>query len=549
LLALAPITGWSGAAQRGFSAAGIFVLLLVVLLVGGAFTGLAWHAGGLSLLDALGRPYTWSIVRFTLWQAMLSTMLSVALAIPLARALHRRQQFAGRRLLVRLTSVSLVVPTMVAILGMVAVHGRSGWINDLLSMAGLPRQDYLYGLTGILLAHVFFNLPLVTRLLLHALADIPLAQWRLATLYGFDGRTLFRLVEWPLIRQTLPGAAGIVFLLCFTSFAIVLSLGGGPGASTLEVAIYQALRFDFDLPQAVSLSLVQVVICSAIALMFFARRGGPALGAGDIGGEAAAQRPDRQIAGTLVVDTVVIGVAALFLLTPFAAVLVNTLDGPGWRIMTDQRFWRALGWTLWISLAAGTIATIAGFCVAWLRAGAVRSRRRWGAVITDLGATLTLILPPLTLGTGLFLLARRFTDALSLGHWMVIAINALFTLAFTLRVLASPVAVERNRFDPLCRSLGIRGYSRWRLIDWPVLKRPLCYALAIATTLSAGDMGVIALFGTDRLSTLPLLIYRLLGGYRLEQAAVVAVCLCALCLALFWSLEQLARLGRDGQLA
>ncbi|MGI9319422.1 MAG: hypothetical protein ACR2QW_18990, partial [bacterium] len=100
--------------------------------------------------------------------------------------------------------------------------------------------------------------------------------------------------------------------------------------------------------------------------------------------------------------------------------------------------------------------------------------------------------------------------------------------------------LQQNRFLHLSQSLGIRGWNQWQLITWPTLKKPICYALAVSTTLSAGDMGVIALFGTERLSTLPLLIYRLLGNYRLEQAAVVALCLCALCLLLFWSIERLS---------
>ena len=150
-------------------------------------------------------------------------------------------------------------------------------------------------------------------------------------------------------------------------------------------------------------------------------------------------------------------------------------------------------------------------------------------------------MPPITLGTGLFLLARQFTDALSLGMMMVILVNTLLTLAFTLRVLVPPLLLHRSRFEQLTQSLGIKGFNSWRVIYWPTMGIPTCYAFAIATTLSLGDMGVIALFGTDQLSTLPLLIYRLLGNYRLDDAAVVAVCLCALCFILFWLIEHLPK--------
>ena len=110
-------------------------------------------------------------------------------------------------------------------------------------MAPLPP---VFGLGGILLAHVFFNLPLAVRYILASLDGVPKENWRLAASLGFAGRNIFRLIEWPYIRASLPGIAALIFMLCVTSFTVVLTLGGGPQASTLEVSIYQALRFDFD---------------------------------------------------------------------------------------------------------------------------------------------------------------------------------------------------------------------------------------------------------------------------------------------------------------
>lgn len=518
--------------------AGLLAAVLVLLIVGGSLVGLAFHAGNVPLIEQLSKPYIWSILRFTIVQATLSTLLSVVLALPLARALYRRQHFFGRGLLIRFTSISLIVPTMVAILGVIAVHGRNGWINDILGAMGLPRQDYLYGLNGILIAHVFFNLPLVTRLFLNGLSDIPAYQWKLATLLGFNRRQNFWLVEWPALRGLMPGAAGIVFLLCFTSFAIVLALGGGPRSTTLEVAIYQAIRFEFDLSKAVALSVIQISLCLALALIFFAKRPQLKLQPEQPPG---VNQPDQDLMSVKVLDYVMLGTAALFLLSPLAAVVASTFSGDGWNILVDSSFWLSLRSSLFISLCAGLLATSAGLALSQL-IGSLRLRgsQSWFGTIPELIGMLTLLIPPIALGTGLFLLFRSFTDALSLGVWLVITINAVFTLAFTLRIMVTPVQLQQSRFLPLSQTLGIKGWNQLRLITWPTLKRPICYAMAVSTTLSAGDMGVIALFGTDKLSTLPLLIYRLLGNYRLEQAAVVAVCLCALCLLLFWSIEKLS---------
>ena len=108
--------------------------------------------------------YIWRVVWFSWLQASISTLLSLLLAIPIARALARRQHFAGRSLLLRCFSLALVVPTLVAVHGMILLHGHQGWINQLMISLNSSGYHYLYGLGGILLAHVFFNMPLAARI-------------------------------------------------------------------------------------------------------------------------------------------------------------------------------------------------------------------------------------------------------------------------------------------------------------------------------------------------------------------------------------------------
>jgi hypothetical protein len=127
-------------------------------------------------------------------------------------------------------------------------HSQRLWPSGL---AGLAVPAWLavgfspYGLQGILLAHVFFNMPMATRLLLQALENIPGEQRQIAAQLGMRGWSFFRLVEWPWLRRQIPPVAALIFML-FASFATVLSLGGGPQATTIELAIYQALSYDYD---------------------------------------------------------------------------------------------------------------------------------------------------------------------------------------------------------------------------------------------------------------------------------------------------------------
>ena len=152
--------------------AGVLAAALLALLLG------PLAALGLSLEDlALTGPEL-SALRFTVWQAFLSALISVALAVPVARALARRQ-FVGRGALISLLGAPFILPVIVAVLGLLAVFGRVGWLNTGLGALGLPTMS-VYGLQGVVLAHVFFNMPLAVRLILQGWVAIPSERFRLA---------------------------------------------------------------------------------------------------------------------------------------------------------------------------------------------------------------------------------------------------------------------------------------------------------------------------------------------------------------------------------
>jgi thiamine transport system permease protein len=161
-------------------------------------------------------------------------------------------------------AVPMGLPVLIGALGLIGIWGRQGIVNTLLAGAGLAEPVSIYGLSGILLAHVFFNLPLACRLMLAALERVPGEYWLVASGLGMRPASVFRFIEWPVLRSIIPGVAGLIFMLCATSFTLVLMLGGGPAATTVEVAIYQSLRFDFDPGRAVALSLLQIGLTAVV---------------------------------------------------------------------------------------------------------------------------------------------------------------------------------------------------------------------------------------------------------------------------------------------
>lgn len=476
-------------------------------------------------------PADIAAIRFTVTQALLSAGLSVLAAVPVARALARRD-FPLRTLLVAALGAPFLLPVIVAILGLLAIFGQNGLINRGIDTLGLPGFS-IYGLTGVVLAHVFFNLPLAARLLLQGWQTIPAEQFRLAAALSFPPSATFRLLEWPMLRRSAPGAFMVTFLLCLTSFATVLALGGGPAATTIELAIYQAFRLDFDLGRAALLGLVQIALGLGLALAALALTGLPQTG---FGLDRPVRRWDSGRPMLRLLDTIFLVAATLFLMLPLAAVLVRGLPALG--ELPPQ-----LGPAVLRSLAVAAGATTLTLALALpLALGIGLSDRAGQARLADALAALAIAASPLVAGTGLFLILNPVADPIALALPVTALVNALMALPFALRALV-PAVRESRRFDRLADSLGLTGLTRLRLVILPRLRRPLGFALGLTAALSVGDLGVVALFADPEAGTLPLLLYRLMGAYRMDQAAGVALVLIVLAFALFWLFDRGGRLA------
>ncbi len=518
--------------RRGIGA-GLTVLIAVILFVGTAVVTLvAWD--GDQSASRLFTTYTWSILRFTLLQAALSTLLSVAFAIPVTLALARRPHFTSRTWILRLMALPMGLPALVGALGLLSVWGRQGILNGWLTSAGLEQPVSVYGLSGILLAHTFFNVPLAVRLLLAVLERLPAEYWLLSASLGMKPVSIFRFVEWPALARVVPGVAGLIFMLCATSFTLVLVLGGGPAATTLEVAIYQALRFDFDPPRAIALAFLQMAVtATVIGLIAFLPAATDTVSAA---GRKVLRLDGRSVSSRLW-DSLVIAMAVIFVASPLLAVLAAGLRADLWKLITGPRFIQAATTSLIIAVTAGGIAVTASLAIITARQ-AVRDRRKPNLaerlLSTSLAGTssLVLVVPPIILGTGWFLVLRQFGNVGDFAPYLVAFINALMALPFAVRVLEPALDDHRRQTARLAAALGVGGVSKWRMIDAPVLTRPILTALSFAMALSLGDLGAVALFGSSELVTLPWLVYSTLSSYRTNDADGFALILGVICLFL-----------------
>ena len=398
-----------------------------------------------------------------------------------------------------------------AVLGIVEVYGAHGWLGGLFNIYGLP---------GILIAHVFFNFPMATRMILVRLMATPPESWRLAAQLGFGDRDIWTRIEWPQISTVLPGIAILVFLLCTASFTVVLTLGGGPNATTLEIAIYQALRFDFDPPRAVGLALVQLAICSVLATL-----------AHRMGGEMQSwqsfrtitMRYDGQSILARFTDFLAITMGLAILLPPVLAMAVSGI--------TNLEFGADIITATITSVVIGAVSASLSVALCWPLAQIAARKQAW-AQLSGLVILAGLIMPPAVLATGWFVLLAHVSLFSLPAPVLVIAMSTLMALPFVYNILVAAVTASARQHDRLCAGLGISGSNRLVRIDLPALRLPLGLAFLMAAIVSLGDLTAITLFGSQDFVTLPALIYRQMGSYRMETAAGTALILAVVTLAL-----------------
>jgi thiamine transport system permease protein len=516
--------------------AGWLTVAFLVILGAGAFLPLVFLASGGdtgSLAATVSDPVVWRSLRFTLFQAGLSTALSLLFALPVAVALHEFRVFPGRQAILRLFALPLALPQIVAVLAITGLYGEQGLLTRVISRMGLDLPS-IYGLSGILIAHVFFNMPLAVRIILGGLASMPGEYDRLShqLAMGFSAR--LRYVLWPFMRPALASAASLIFMLCVTSFTVVLTLGGGPRATTLEVAIYQALTFDFDIARAVLLALIQIAITAA-AFIALSRVGGEVSAGLTVG--ALRPFPVKRSLGGRIAGAAIIVFGALFVFTPFAVIAWRGFAADLFGLAAQESVRNAIA----TSLGLGFMAAALSVCLSLALATGIsrlQARRRFAGApgvreaIFGQASSLILVVPPLVIAAGWFIVLRAFMSPYTAAPAMVVTVNAAMAVPFATRLLLPAVLSAAERYDRLCRQLGIIGLAKLRLVTWPLVRRPILLALAFSLALSLGDLGVIAIFGSQEVQTLPFLIFQRMGSYRTDDAAGLAFILCVVTMVL-----------------
>lgn len=491
---------------------------------------------------------------FTVWQAVLSTALTLALALPSAYV-FTRYQFRGKTLFLSLATLPFVLPTVVVAAAFTALIGPRGILNTaLMPLLHLetPPIQLDRTLTIILIVHVFYNYAVALRIITGFWANQNPRIEEAARVLGARGWRLWWEVRLPLLRPAITAATVLVFIFTFTSFGVVLILGG-PRFATLEVEIYRQARDLFNLPVAAALSLVQIGLMFSMMVVYtrLQRR----MATDITRAENVARKPQNRREKAFVVGT--LGFMAVMLFTPLLALFIRSFtagtDGITFAYY-QQLTVNARGSVLFVppaqaignSLIFACVTTILslslGLMTAYLLARRGSGLTRWldplfmlplatSAVTLGFGYIIALDEPPLNL--------RASAVLIPLAHTLV-------AMPFVVRSVLPALRAIQPSIQEAARVLGASPWKVWWLVDMPLISRGLIVGATFAFTVSMGEFGASLFVARPDTPTIPIVIFRLLGqpgASNYGQALAMSVLLMLVSAVGFVLIERLRSAG------
>ncbi len=509
------------------------------------------------VLSIITDVYYLRIILFTVEQALLSTIASILLGLPGAYLLAG-YEFRGKSIIKAITTVPFVLPSIIVVLGFVIFFGNSGMLNRFLQPAfhlNEPPLKILYSMKAIILAHTFYNFPICIRLVSAVWSRINPNIERAARSLGAKGFTLFRTAILPQIMPGILASAALIFIFCFTSFAVILVLGGGPRFTTIEVEIYRLAKVSIDFNQASALAIWEAIFTVIFMFVYIKLQHRVSFA------EKVVLRYERPRLSSLLRSpygpAVILYLALVFalIITPMlAAVHYSFLQKSSrasefsytlkWYnlILTNARE-RAIavsyGAVIKNSLFFGFMTVLfslpVGTAIAYLTS---RKKVRFGGILES-AVMLPLGISTIMLGLGYIRINQTLPFEIT-GKWYAIAC-AHTVIAYPFVIRSTSAVFEKISLS-IIQAASSLGANRWKTfwrIELPMIKSGIIAGATFAFAISIGEINATLMLYSPNLTTLPIAIYRLISSYNYFAACALGTILMTICFIVFFIIDRM----------
>lgn len=460
------------------------------------------------------------ILWFNYSQAFLSSVLAGIVGVFFAFVLCELKIF-GKKIITKISEITFFLPTLLVVLAIIGVWGNHGWLGRNLA------NSSLYGWVGILLAHVFLNFSVYLRLVGEQLKRSDRTEEKVALSLGASRWNALLSITLKKIQPAIFQSFILVFVYCSSSFVVLMLLGGGPRFSGVETAIYQAVKVDLDLPLAVSLATIQVLVC-VTAHLFYKLPSQPSIASHEGFREKLYFVRSRK--KSLVINLIVWIVFGLIVLLPILNLLCSGFSGlPE---LSIEELKNSLMASSVLGLKVAVLATFLAFSSAYVVHHPLNSVLKKAVNFFSL---LPVAISTMVLGVACTLTLRSFWTWEGEFSWGVIFIQSLSCLPIGFRILSMAFSKIELEVYSTAKSLGASDVQVLTHLEMPIVKSALATCFVTSFGISLGEVGALLLFESQGNPTISILIFKLMGKYHFNEAysiGIVLLILMALVLAL-----------------
>ncbi len=496
------------------------------------------------LKEVFTSRYTYRILAFTIKEAILSAIVSILIAFPGA-FYFANYKSKGKKLLISLSTLCFVLPSILVVLGFVIFYGNSGVLNNLLKkLFGTDEAvlKILYSFKAIILAHAFLNVPVALSLITDYYSGLSKTHEKAAALLGAKNLHIFFTITLPRLLPVILSAFILIFLFCFSSFSIILVLGGGPEFTTLEVEIYRSAKLSLKIERAAAYAILSL-ICNAFILLIINLINKRYSHKEEIG-KSEVKPLTNKVAKTLFALYFII--LLVFILGPLLSIIYRSFISTSKRFGTGfstRQYQMLLGKVQAIGGMGPAVAAIKnslliGVLTAILSTGfalsitlLIANRKK---ALFDIIFTLPLATSSVITGLG-FLIIRSFIHSKSelLGYILVILAHVIVTLPFAIKTILPARMNMNDNFLKSAYTMGASVKKTALTLEIPALAPSITKAFIFTFALSMGEVNATLLLAEGKIITLPVLLYRLIGAYNFQGACALGTILIVVTFIIF----------------
>jgi len=512
-----------------------------------------------SFFNIIKEPYTLRILLFTINQAFFSTLLSIVIALP-GSYLLVNYNIKGRKLILAVCTIPFVLPAILVILGFVTFYGNNGFLNILLMKIfnlSEPPLKILYSYKAIIIAHAFYNFPIILVLLTTFWENLDYKLELSSFVFGASKFQTFINITLPRLIVSLISSSLLVFLFCFTSFSIILVLGGGPKYTTMEVEIYRRARISMDLNSAASYALISILFCIIILIFYniFQRK----MNTKENIYNSVYKKEKKPVSKIGLILSIIYTIfIILFVLSPIISIIIKSFLASTSRsansIFTLKWYKQLFGLSSTTGVMKSSFISIINslkiaFIVAIIStplslslAVASKKDKSNSSLFIELLSMLPLAVSSVIIGLGYYLISAKLKS--NVGLILVILAHLVIVLPFNIRAITPEMRKLPTSLVSSAMTLGATPFKAFLSIEVPLLKSSLISGAIFAFAISMGEVNATLILANSSITTIPVTMYRLIGSYNFGGACALGTILILVCTIVFVSSEYLKKDNR-----